>query len=85
MLQSLLNFDGELLLAIQQLHRPWLDPVMCVYTKLGDAGLLWIAISLLLLCRKSTRRAGCVALLALGIGFLCTNVALKQLVARPRP
>ena len=85
MLQVLENFDGALLLAIQQLHRPWLDGLLCVYTKMGDAGLVWIALSLLLLCRKSTRRAGCMALLALGLGFLFTNVALKNLVARPRP
>ena len=32
-----------------------------------------------------TRRAGLLALLAMALGFLCTNVVLKHLVARPRP
>ena len=49
MLDTILQLDGELLLAIQTLHQGWLDPLVSFYTKLGDAGLLWIALSLAML------------------------------------
>ena len=85
MLQTLQNLDSALLLAIQGLRQDWLDPWVAFYTHLGDAGALWIVLGLLLLCRRSTRKAGAAALLALALGFLCTNLGLKPLVSRPRP
>lgn len=78
--------DGGILLWIQDvLRRPWLTPLVAWYTHLGNAGLLWIALSAAMLFYKRTRRAGVVALMALAFGFLCTNVLLKHLVARTRP
>ncbi len=78
--------DGNVLLFLQEVVRNGiLDPLVCFYTHLGDGGRLWIALSLLLLCFKSTRRAGALSLCAMLLGFLCTNVALKHLFARPRP
>ena len=85
MLDSLLQLDGQLLVAIQGLHTAWLDPVVSFYTKLGDAGLLWIAFSLAMLFHKSTRRAGALALCAMILGLLATNLTIKPLVERPRP
>ena len=84
-METLLNLDGGLLLAIQELHQPWLDPIVSGFTKLGDIGLLWIVLSLGMLCWRPTRKAGALALAALVLGSLCTNVFLKHLVARPRP
>lgn len=82
----LLQLDGNILLWIQEwLRQPWLTPTVALYTKLGDAGMLWIALSLILLCFPKTRRAGLVSLLAMALGLLCTNVVLKHLVARTRP
>lgn len=57
-----------------------LDPILIGYTHMGDVGLLWIALSLLLLAFRPTRKAGMLGLLALLIGMLCTNVVLKHLV-----
>ena len=68
MLDSLLQLDGQLLMAIQNLHQPWLDPVVSVYTKLGDAGILFIALSVGFLVCKPTRKAGIVALMAMVLG-----------------
>ena len=62
MFDTLLQLDGQLLLAIQSLHVSWLDPIVSLYTRLGNAGLLWIALSLAMLCYKPTRRAGALAL-----------------------
>jgi undecaprenyl-diphosphatase len=66
-------------------RQDWLNPLVELYTHLGDAGMLWIVLSLVFLCFKPTRKAGIAGLAALAIGFLCTNVVLKHLVGRPRP
>lgn len=84
--QWLLHIDGGILLWLQDVVRNGiLDPIFMVYTKLGDAGLLWIALSLLMLCFPKTRKAGFVSLVAMLLGLLCTNVVLKHLVGRTRP
>lgn len=86
MLEYLQTLDGAVLLWIQEFARtPLLDPLVKCYTQLGNAGLLWIVLSLAMLCHKSTRKAGAMSLLAMAFGLLCTNVALKHLVARERP
>ena len=85
MLEILQYMDGELLLAIQGLRLEWLDPLVSLFTTLGNGGLLWIVLSLALLCWRPTRKVGAASLLALAIGFLCTNVAVKPLIQRPRP
>ena len=85
MLDAIIQADGQLLLAIQTLHQPWLDPIVAFYTKLGDGGLLWIALSLAMLLYKPTRRAGVLSLMAMVLGLLVTNVTIKPLVERARP
>ena len=84
--QWLLQMDGGILLWIQDFLRcALLDPIMIVYTQLGNAGILWIVLSVVLLCIPKTRKAGFVSLLAMLLGLLCTNVVLKHLVGRTRP
>ncbi|MPN23221.1 hypothetical protein SDC9_170609 [bioreactor metagenome] len=78
--------DGAVLMFIQNhLRADWLDGAMRFYTMLGDNGLLWIALSVLMLCFKPSRRAGFAALLAMFLGLVITNLILKILIARPRP
>jgi len=85
MLDALLQLDGQLLLAIQGLHQAWLDPIVSCYTKLGDAGILFIVLSLAMLLWKPTRKAGALALCAMVLGLLVTNLTIKPLVERARP
>ena len=85
-LDWLRSLDGGVLLWIQaHLRAPFLNGAVSFYTVLGNAGLLFLAAAVLLLCFRKTRRSGVVALLAIAIGFVCTNLILKDLVARPRP
>ena len=84
-MEWLLNLDGAILLWIQSLRVPALSAAMCFLTRLGDVGLIWIVISLLMLIPKRTRRAGMMGLLAMGVGLLIANLTIKPLVARPRP
>ena len=86
MLETIQIFDETALLWIQEtVRQAWLDPLVEFYTTLGNGGLLWIVLSLALLCWRPTRKVGAAALLALLLGALCTNVVLKNLVQRPRP
>ena len=86
MLEYIQALDGTVLLWIQEVLRlPVLDGFMTLFTQLGNAGLVWVGISLALLLVPRTRRMGFWALVALLLGLLCTNVVLKHLVGRTRP
>lgn len=75
----------SLLHAIQQIHAPWLDTVMIFFTRLGDDGILWIALGVGFLLFKKTRRCGIYLLLSLLLSMLMGKVILKNLIERPRP
>lgn len=80
------QLDGAVLLWIQEyLRRDFLDPVITFITSLGDAGWFWILLSALLLFSKKYRKIGLTGLIALFIGFLITNLWLKNMVMRVRP
>ena len=61
------------------------DPIVSFFTHLGDSGLLFIGLTLLLLLYPKTRRAGFAAACALVFSLLFTNVLLKHIFQRPRP
>lgn len=85
-LNWIFSLDGGILLWIQaHLRGPVQDAAIGFYTALGNAGILFIAMAVLMLCFKKTRKAGITTLLALAVGFVCTNLILKHLVSRPRP
>lgn len=61
------------------------DGFMMAVTSLGNSGILWIALSVVLLLFKRSRKYGLMMALAIVIGALICNVTLKPLVARIRP
>ena len=80
------NFDLPILDWIAaNLWCPFLDAVMPLITLLGDAGIFWIAIAVVLLFFPKTRKVGLGMGAALVIGLLVCNVTLKPLIARIRP
>lgn len=86
MLDTFLSLDTALFLWIQDTFRLlWLDPIVAIYTQIGNVGILWIIISLALLVKKSTRIYGAASILALLFGLLYTNIIIKPLVERARP
>lgn len=86
MLDALGQVEGVFLLWVQETLRNGVtDPVLSLYTKLGDAGLLWIVLCVLLALCPKTRRAGLTGGLALAFSLLFTNVLIKNLVGRTRP
>ena len=79
------QFEASIILWIQENLRGALDGVWLFITHLGDEGILWIALGILLLFWKKTRPIGITMLISLLFDFLIINVTLKGLVARPRP
>lgn len=85
-MEQLLQLDGNLLLLIQEyLRTDGMTPFWKFITFLGDMGWFWIALSVILLIPKKTRKIGITCLISLAIGTLITNVALKNMIARTRP
>ena len=86
LMETLLQIDQSILLFIQEhIRQEWMDGFWTAITRLGDAGIIWIALAIILLIPKKTRRAGIAALIALAVGALITNAALKNIVERIRP
>lgn len=82
------GFDAAVTKAVHSLYTmggEFFTPFCFLMDHLGKGGVLLIALSVILMFFKRTRRVGTVMLLALGVGALITNVALKPLVYRPRP
>ena len=85
-MERLLWLDGQILLWIQDTIRfEPLNTIMRIITSLGNAGIVWIALTLVLLGVRRTRRTGAACALALIFSLLLTNLALKNWVQRPRP
>lgn len=80
------QIEGDILLWIQEYVRAdWLNPIVNFITNLGNAGWFWLALLIVMLFFQKTRKAGITGLIAVLIGFIITNVCLKNLVARVRP
>ena len=80
-----MNIELRILDWVQTLHTPFLDKIMVFITKLGDVGIIWIMLSLVLLLMPKTRKSGVVMVAALIVDALLCNIVLKNLVARIRP
>lgn len=79
------EIDFKILDAIQQIRFPILDKIMVFITHLGDEGYLWIAIAVLMLFFKKTRKCGIMLAMVLIAGLVVGNLGLKNLIARERP
>lgn len=77
--------DFNILYFIDKLHNPVLDKIMIFLTNLGDAGIVWIMIAILLLFFKKTRKCGILMGIAMLCGVILGNGIIKHLVARQRP
>ncbi|MBD5534972.1 MAG: phosphatase PAP2 family protein [Lachnospiraceae bacterium] len=75
----------QILHMLQELHAEWLNPVMILLSALGNAGLIWIALSVVLAIPKRTRLCAFTMMGAMALSFLLGNIVIKNLVARPRP
>lgn len=82
----MLSFDSAILNFIyDHCHSGFLDVLMPVITRLGNGGMIWIALAIVLLITRKYRLAGAAMLLAVVADAVACNMILKPLVARIRP
>ena len=86
MIETIQNIDGSLLIKFQHfaIHGA-LTSIVKAYTHLGDAGMMWIAIAVILLIFKRTRKYGLLVFASLALTYLVNNLLLKELIDRTRP
>lgn len=75
----------QILDVLQTIHNQALDTIMCVITRLGDAGIIWILLCVVLLILPKTRKTGVVLMASLLVDLVVCNGILKPLVHRIRP
>ena len=82
---SLLGFDLAVFEWVQSIQSHFLTAIMTTVTTLGDEGIIFIVLGLVLFCTKKYRKAGLSILVALVVMLVLNNLVLKELIARPRP
>lgn len=80
-----MEWELRILDFIQSLRTPFGDAVMPLITKLGNVGMIWILLALLLLIVPRTRKYGIVVAAALIADVILCDGILKHLFRRVRP
>lgn len=75
----------EILHAIQNMHTDWLSPIMIFVSALGNHGIFWIILGLVLFFIPKTRRCGGIMLISMALSYLLGNIILKNVIGRGRP
>lgn len=75
----------EILHMIQTLHRDWLSDIMVFFSTIGNGGICWIAVCIVLLLIPRTRKCGITMAAAMLLTTILGNEIIKKVVARPRP
>lgn len=70
---------------LQTIHTPLLDKILAFITSLGNVGIIWIVLAVVLLILPKTRKTGIIVAAALLMDLVLCNLILKNLVARVRP
>ena len=73
----------QILHAIQGIHQEWLTEILRFFTTMGESGLVWIVIAIVLTCIPKTRKCGLTMMIAMAVTYLVGNLFLKNVIARP--
>lgn len=85
-LEAVTTWDASVITAIyENVHSAFLTMFFRIVTLLGEGGIFWIAVAVILLFFKKTRRSGICIGASLLIGVVVGNGIIKNVVARPRP
>lgn len=84
-MEGKMDWEISVLDWIQKLHTPLGDVLMPFFSRLGNAGLIWIIFAAVLLLIPKCRKTGFVVAAALLINVIVCNGILKPVVARVRP
>jgi len=85
-MELLAKLDRDILFFIQEHIRcAPLDVLMKLMSFLGDMGLLWIALGIILIINQKTRAAGIMTIITLGLTAGLNDKIIKNIIMRPRP
>ena len=84
-MEMLKRLESELLYWVQAHRTPVLDGIMTFITSLGYGGFIWVLLTVGLLARKKTRKAGVMMAAALALNAVLVNLLLKNIFSRVRP
>ena len=86
MLETIQALDSAMLLQIQDTVRTgFLSMLLVPVSRAGDMGAFWIALCVLLLVIRRTRRGGALTFCGLAVEYAVCDLVLKRLILRPRP
>ena len=86
MLELLQKIDINTLKLIHDYSQNYIfDKIMPIITSLGNVGIVWIVISIILMLNKKYRYIGLMCISALILNAIVGEGILKHLVKRPRP
>ena len=80
-----LSWEIPFLDYLQTIRNPILDRIMVVISTLGNAGIFWIILALILLIPKKTRWMGLETIAAMLFTFIIGNLIMKNAFNRTRP
>lgn len=85
-MKKIQSIDLQLMQYFQcRMKTPRMDRIMPVITRLGNGGIVWICIALILISNHKYRYAGERVLAALVVGAIFANILIKPIVGRLRP
>ncbi|MBE6775003.1 MAG: phosphatase PAP2 family protein [Ruminococcaceae bacterium] len=82
---SFLGFDLSVFEWVQSIQSSFLSALMVIITTLGDEGIIFIAMGLVLLLTKKYRKVGFTVLVSLVVMLIINNLVLKEILERVRP
>ncbi len=88
MLALVSSLDISIINYINENFQFWfLNPIMITISRLGNAGIMWIAIALIFIVfkDKKLKTLGFLILCALLLNYILCDLIIKNIVARPRP
>ena len=77
---SIFRFTNEMLN-----ENPFIFKIARFISYFGDHGIFFIALAVVLLVFRKTRKLGIIACISVAFGSILNNFVLKEIIARPRP
>lgn len=80
-----MQWEHDFLLSLESLRSPFMDWLMSFFSVINDHGYICIALALILLIFRRTRRTGLQVFISIALAYILANLIIKNVVARPRP
>ena len=82
---KIFSIDIVIVEGLQRIQVPVVNQIMMFFSAIGNAGIVWIILALILVMRRKTRNYGIIILLVLLLTAILGEGILKNLIRRNRP